>query len=366
MSSPNVRHALRFALVLPLGLLAACEIPSDPPILQQTWIVPADSVTVSVAELLPANVALNGAGTAFLVTIPAPPVFNTTLAALCGQPACQSGATVVAPVPAFTSGAGTLATSVTFPAGVTAATVTNGSLDLSITNNLGFDPLRPNGAAPPYGSVAITLTSGASTSTTTFLGNTRTMANGGTTLFSVPLPTGVYTSSVAVSVVFTVPAGGNASLNGSNSISISTALPAITVSQAMIVVTAEPVATSPTDFDLSGVDFADQVESGGLILDVLNPFSATANMAVVIAAPAQNGSGAVSINKALVIPATPTSSTTILLSRTELQSLLGKSNVTIAVTGTATGTGAGNTVTVTPTQRLTLRTKVQLVLNVGA
>ena len=89
-------------------------------------------------------------------------------------------------------------------------------------------------------------------------------------------------------------------------------------------------------------------------------------MSVVIAAPAQLGSGAVSITKALVIPATPTSTATINLTKAELQSLLGKSNVTMAVNGTATGTGAGNTVTVTPLQQMILRTRVRLVLNVGA
>lgn len=366
MSLRIVRHALRSALLVPLGLLAACEIPSDPPILQQTWIIPTDSITVGVSEILPANVALNGGGTAFVVTIPSPAALNTTLGALCGQAACQSGTTVTAPIPAFTSTAGALGTTVSFPAGVTAATVASGTVNLSITNNLGFDPLRPNGASAPFGSVAITLTSGATTATTTFTGAVRTLANGATTLFAVPVPTGTYTGTIAVSVVFAVPAGGSASLNSANSLSVATSVQNFTVSQATVVVNADAINTAPTAFDLEGVDFADQVESGGLILDVLNPFTAAATMSVAITAPAQNGAGPVTITKALNIPATPTSSTTITLAKAELQSLLGKANVTMTVTGTATGTGAGNTVTVTPTQRITLRTKVRLVLNVGA
>ena len=366
MTSPSLRRPQRGALLVLLGILAACEIPSEAPIIQQTWVVPTDSVTVSVAQILPANVALNGGGTAFVVSIPAPTVLSTTLGALCAQPACQSGATVVAPVPAFTSGAGALSSSVSFPAGVTAATVSGGTLNLTVTNNLGFDPLRPNGASAPYGSVSITLTSGATTSTTTLNGATTTLANGAVSVLPVTLPTGSYTGTIAVAVTFTVPAGGNASLSGANALSISSAVQNLTVSQATVVVNSDAVNTAPSGFDLSGVDFADQVESGGIILDVLNPFTAVATMSVVISAPAQLGAGPVSITKALNIPATPTSTTTLILTKPELQSLLGKNNVTLAVNGTATGTGAGNTVTVTPTQRITLRTKVQLVINVGA
>lgn len=366
MSPSTVRYALRSALMVPLGLLAACEIPSDAPILQQTWIIPSDSITVGVSEILPANVALNGGGTAFVVTIPSPAAINSTLGALCAQPACQSGVTVVAPVPAFTSSGGSLGTTVSFPAGVNAATVASGTVNLSFNNNLGFNPLRPNGLSAPFGSIAITITSGSTTSTTTFTGAASTMPTGATTLLAVPVPTGVYTGTIAVSAVLAVPAGGSGSLNSANSLSIATAVQSFTVSQATVVVNADAINTAPTSFDLEGVDFGDQVESGALLLDVTNALAASATMSVAIAAPAQGGAGPVTVTKALVIPATPTSSSTISLSKAELQSLLGKTNVTITVTGTATGAGAGNTVTVTPTQRITLRTRVRLILNVGA
>jgi len=364
---PNsVRRSRRAALLMLAGTLSACEIPSEAPILQQTWVVPGDSVIVSVAQILPVNVGLNVGGTAFAVSIPSPSVFNATLGSLCGQPACQSGATVVAPVPAFTSGANALTTTVAFPAGVTAATVTGGTLNLSISNNLGFDPLRPPGVVSPVSSIAVTLTSGTTTSTTTFTGATRDLPNAATSIFAVPLPLGAYSGSIAVAVRFTVPAGGNASLAASNSLSVSAAMSGLTVGQATVVVVNDVVNTSPSAFDLEGADFADQVESGGLLVDITNPFTASAAMTVVISAPAQGGGPAVSISKPLVIPATPTSTATITLSKVELQSLLGKSSVTLAVNGTASGTGAGNTVTVTPTQRMTLLTRVQLVINVGA
>ena len=72
-----------------------------------------------------------------------------------------------------------------------------------------------------------------------------------------------------------------------------------------------------------------------------------------------------SYSKAISIPATPTSTVTITLTKAEMSSLIGKSGVTITVNGTANGTGAGGTVAVTPTQVLKLRTKVQLLINMG-
>ncbi len=361
----------RTALVVLVGALAACDKESlekliPIPILQETWVIPGDSMTVGVTHILPTNVAVTGAGTAFAVTIPSPSSFSTTLGVLCGQVICQSSIAVVAPVPAFSTGTNPLTTTVVFPAGVTAATVASGTLNLSISNSLGFDLLQPSGGVAPYGSMAITVTSGASTSTTSFTGATRTMANGVTTLFAVPMPIGAYTGTIAVSVAFIVPAGANASMQSSNALSVSAAMAGLTLTQATVVVNADPVNTAPSAFDLESADFAGQVESGALLVNVLNSFTASATLSVVIAAPAQNGTGAVSITKALNIPATPTSTASINFSRAELQSILGKSGVTMAVNGTATGTGAGNTVTVTPTQQITLRTRVQLVLNVGA
>ena len=367
MSFPSSRRAWRAALLVPLGIVAACDIPSEAPILQQTWVVPSDSVSVGVSEILPAGIALNGAGTAFQVTTPSPNA-STTLATLCGQPACQSGATVTAPVPAFTSPAGALQASITLPATVSSVTVTGGQLSLAVTNNLGFDPLRPNAAGAPYGQLSVTISAngGALSATTTFSGGTRALPTGQLSTLTVPMPTGTYNGAITVSVALDVPAGDAAPLSGSNGFSVAASLVGLTVSQATVAVNNETIDTTPSDFDLSGVDFADQVESGGLQLTVLNPFTATAALTMTITAPAQGGQGPVSIVKPVNVPAAPATQLTVALTQAELRQILGKSGVSIAVAGTATGTGAGNSVAVTPTQRLTVRTSVRVVLNVGA
>lgn len=355
----------RAALVALSVGVAACDIPSALPIFEQTWVVPADSVTVSVSEILPSNVALNGGGTAFLVTVAAPTAFSSTLGALCGQPACQSPGTVNAPVPAFTSAGAALTRTVSFPATVASATVTAGTLNLQVNNTLGFDPLRPNGAGGPYGSIAITITNGASNATTTFTGVLQSIPTGATTNLVVPIPTGAYAASFTVAVALNVPAGSNANLSASNGFSVQPSVTGLTVSQASVVVNAEPISTPPSSFDLEDVEFGDEIEGGAIILDVTNPFTATAALTMTINAPAQNGSGQVTVVKNVNIPATPTSSVTVTLTKPEMTSLAGKSNVTITVSGTATGTGAGNTVSVSPAQVLKLRTNVQLVIRVG-
>lgn len=365
------RGARRAALLLACtGLVGvqACDIPSEAPILQQTWIVPTDSASIGAASVLPAGVfVVPGPPASFSFTTVTPSV-STTLGAICAQPACQSATTVTAPTPAFTSPAGLLNSTISFPAGVNGITVTGGQLSVAVNNSLGFDPLRPNGVnTAPYGEVIITVSSGAVSRTDTLRGSpTLGMPNGTTTPLSVTLPTGVYSGTVSVAISVTAPAGGNASMHRDNAFQLQSSLQGFAVSQATVVVNNVAVSTSPVSFSLSDVDVGDHVQGGALLLDIVNPFAATASVDVVLAAPAQNGDPAVTINKAIQITSSPTSSVTVALTQSDLQSLLGKGGVSIRVNGTVNGTGAGNTIVVTPTSQITLRTQLQLILNVGS
>jgi hypothetical protein len=361
------RAATTSALAL-AALLTACDIPSEAPIFQQTWVVPADSVTVSAAEIVPAGVTITGGATPeFALSTPSINI-NTTLGAVCGQPECQTAVTVTAPTPAFTSPDGLLAASIAFPAGVTSATLVDGLIHVQVTNNLGFDPLRPNGPnTAPYGSLAMTFTSGALTYTYTVNGSpTQGMPNGATTPLIFLLASGDYTDGIDVELTLDVPAGNAATMNSSNSLAIAASIQGLAVSQATVAVVNEVVDSEPTEFDLEDIDFADEVEGGALLLETVNPFTATATLSAVIEAPAQDGQAAVSITKLLDIPAQPTSTGTIPLSQAEIRSLLGKQGVTIRVSGTVNGTGPGNTISVTPTSEIIVRTQLRLILNIGA
>lgn len=352
-------------LLCALGV-AACDIPSSPPIFEQTWIVPADSTTIGVSSLLPTNVGLNGGGTAFTVTTPAANI-PRTLGAICTDPACQNPGPVTVPsTPAFSSGAGALSNTINFPAGVNALTVSGGTLQIQVTNNIGFDPIRPNGVAGPFGSITVGITSGAVTSNTVVNGSaTQGMPNGATTTLDIPVPTGNYASSVTVAVTLSAPAGPSATIASGNTFNIAASLVGFTVSNATVVVNSKPITTTPASFDLAGVDVGDVVQGGGLVLEVVNPFNATASLSLVLAAPPQGGGPAVSISKSLNLAASTTSNLSLTLLKSELASLLGKSNVTISVTGNATGAGAGNTVSVSPTAEIKVRTKLSITIQVG-
>jgi hypothetical protein len=137
------RRALR---ALPaLVLLAGCEIPTDAPIWDMTWNVPAKSTDISVNRLLPAGVTA-GANNTFQTTV-APVTITRVLSQDCAACVAANGQNV--PKPAFT-GAGT--GSATLPSSVASAALAAGNaLAVNIAHNYTFDPLRPSWsrAAPP-------------------------------------------------------------------------------------------------------------------------------------------------------------------------------------------------------------------------
>lgn len=357
---------------VPTALLAAglvaCDLPSSAPIFQQTWVVPGDSITVSVADFLPDGVSVTaGATPSFALDVPAASI-GANLGQICGQPECQTPGTVTVPIPAFRSGDDLLETTVNFPDAVRSVTISAGALRLEIDNGLGFDPLRPNGAGnAPYGVIIVRIASGAGIARTDTIAGSATQGipTGQVTVLELPLPTGTYASTLEAAVVFDVPAGQSATIDASNSLTLSVSVPSLTIPQAEVAVVAQSVETDPTEFDLADSDFGDEVESGGMLFTIVNPFSAAASLNVLLEAPAQNGHAAVSIARALQIPTQSTSTAEVLLSGSELRSLLGRSGVTIRATGTVTGTGTGNGVTIVPTARMTIRSQLRLTLNVG-
>jgi hypothetical protein len=186
------------------------------------------------------------------------------------------------------------------------------------------------------------------------------------TTFSIPLPTGTYSNSITVDIRVTAPQGGSATINSTNTVSVAASIGSLAISSASIVVNAKPISNTPEEFDLEDVDLGDLVEGGGVVLTIVNPFNATANMSLTFAAPPQGGQPAVNIVKGFNMAANATSVVNLTMLKSELEQLLGRSGVTVTVNGSATGTGPGNTVTVTPTSTITVRNQLSLTLNVGA
>jgi hypothetical protein len=101
--------------------MAACDIPTDPPIVEQRWILPLDDVTLEQSELLPLEVSIVGD----LYSVAVDPVAaSETLGNLCSL--CSSSGVPV-PVPAYQ---GQFTSVDNLPNDVLAAEVQSGTLTI--------------------------------------------------------------------------------------------------------------------------------------------------------------------------------------------------------------------------------------------
>ena len=98
----------RLVLLTSAWAIGGCDFPTELPKWNATYRVPTEGTTLSVAQFLPANVALSTDRTAFVVAL-APTTFSSTLAEMCSSCVLVSG--IVAPKPAFSA---TLAGSIAF------------------------------------------------------------------------------------------------------------------------------------------------------------------------------------------------------------------------------------------------------------
>ena len=141
-----------FPTSLAVGVLAlaACDIPTSPPQVQQRWILPVEQATFSVGELLPAGVQDDGS--AFLVSVD-PVTVVERLTDICASCVALDG--LVAPKPGFED---SLEVTTDLPAAVSGATLQSASVQVVVHNGFGFDPLRPGG--PDTGMLSVEVRAG--------------------------------------------------------------------------------------------------------------------------------------------------------------------------------------------------------------
>jgi hypothetical protein len=339
-----------------IGLLAACDFPTDLPRVQSRWVVPAEETRFGVAELLPGDVSVSADSSTFIVTFD-PVGFSQTLAELCGV-ACVAADGLTVPKPPFT---GNVASQVDFPPEVFAITVVDGTVVLEVTNGLGFDPIRP--AAGVFGSVTMRVTDDADGDVLSELvvsGTTTSFASGTTLSRSLVLaPTDVNGSLVA-SVVLDSPLGDPVTVDASAEVAVVATPGTIRVSAVAVDVSSESVALDPVDLDVGDID-ADvegRVVEGAFLLDVTNPFGVGADFDLTISWP----SGGPILRSASITPAA-SSQVRIAFTGDEIRSFLGEDSVVL--TGDAVVDAAAGTVTVTPGQELVLKASMDLTLEIG-
>ena len=184
-----------------LAALAACEIPTAIPQVDERFIAPPQSTTIGVASLLPAGVRLTPDSSAFIVDLPRASLARP-LSADCPACAASNGTSVAKP--AFVA---TVALSAALPADIVSAELTAGGVQLVVQNNYTFDPLRPSATA--RGFVVVTVMNGAVVlGRDSVNGATAALPAGGTLVRNIAL-SGVINGSSPVTVTLRLvsPAG---------------------------------------------------------------------------------------------------------------------------------------------------------------
>ena len=341
--------------------MSGCSIPTELPIIGQLWAIPIEDQSISVVELLPANVDTVGAN--FQVDV-APVVLAQTLGGLC--PACVGSGGAPVPKPAFGlvyNQTGSL------PTDVASVQMVSGSISLAIQNNLGFDPIRPAPASP--GTMTVTLydvdASGRQLGQVMLDGTTDALPVGLTTI-PLSLAPGTVSSTIFAVIDVVSPAGDPVPIDLAATFDITANVGAILVSSATVDVDNKVVNIEQTTLEVSDIpaDLVANIQTGSLILDVQNPFGVAINNLVM-----EIGGGDIicqggdpppcTLKRTLDIGSGPTTSATLSYTGPELQSFLGKTGVFFRGTVTSPGVPA----TVTPTQVATLDASLDVELEVG-
>ena len=349
-TAPRLRQPLALGLVL----LASCEIPSGIPHWETHWVVRSETTTIPVASFFSNDVT--EVGTEFELAFTGG-ALSETLADIC--PACIPFNGTVIPKPAFTA---VLESEVPFPVDLDSLTVTRGSLEVRVTNRLGFDPLRP--AADPSaarGYMTITISNASTVLATHAIDGAAIAFAPGTTIdrtidFSAAALPRTIGGSVRFDVTIHSPQGDPVTINTAEFILVEAAHASIGASAAHVRVEDRQVAADPIALDLSGIDeeLSNRVQRGALLLDVDNPFAVGGVLTATLTAPG--------VTLVRSLPVVPGASTVSLdFSGAELRSLFGPNPATLSVAGPVSGTPVAS-VTVLPGQALTAAARLELYL----
>lgn len=351
-------RTLILASALAVLSAAGCDVPTDPPALDSRWIVPADETRYGVAELLAeGEVDFNADSSAFLVNLDAVQV-QETLAGIC--PPCADplfqGQTV--PKPAFSD---TLVAGLTFPASVSAFSLTSGSVEVVIQNGLNFDPIRP--AAGVTGTVSLEIvdaSDGDVLAVSALDGSTTSLAPGTSLVETLVLAPTSVEGDLVLRIALDSPEGDDIVLDGDLSISAAATPVDIEVGTVTVDVSGEAVTLEEVPLDSEDLDaeLVERIQEGALVLDIQNPFGVTADLSLEIRGP-----GVPTLTRNFTVSSQASSRTSLSFTGAELQSFLGQPGVTIRGDGSVDP--AAGSVTVSPEMEFVLEASLDMTLRVG-
>jgi len=355
-SSPRLSALLKRAgLLIVLGALSGCDYPTEIPLFDVRWVIPIEETSISVVELLPANVDTANGNFEVVPNV----VVSQTLGGLCGV-ACAGLDGLTVPKPQFMV---TVNQTGNLPASVQSVVLVAGSISLDVQNNLGFDPINP--AVGVFGSMTVTLydvdINGDQLGQVIWSGAGGDALPAGLTTVPITLVAATVSSTVFAVLEIDSPAGDPGSpvlidLAAGFSVTVGT----IAVSEATLDVDGQAVSLTPTQLDVGGIDtdIVNRIQSGSLILDIQNPFGVGINLSLDI-----SGTGFTTIQRSVNIGVGAMSTVTITYSAADFQTFLGQADV--LVSGVGTVVSPGQPVTVTPTQEVVIATSLDLTLEVG-
>jgi hypothetical protein len=346
----------RGSLFLCLACLSACDLPTESPIFETRWTFPIEGTgtTIAVAELLPSSVTISGGE--FQVAVD-PFSFVETLGGLCSICAEVNGLTV--PKPQFQFAFSDVTS---LPADVESVNLSTGSLTVRVTNNLGFDPIRPGVGVT--GTLTITVydatIGGRQLDQVILDGTVDALPNGTAVDVPVSLAAGVVSSTIVAVVAVDSPLGDPVLVDTGAQLNIGVTFGVIAATSATIDASGQVIAIDQVAMDVEKIDsdIVENIVSGAVVLDITNPFGVALNVTIDIGGPTIQ-----TISKAVSITSDATSQARLEYTSLELQTFLGQMGVTIGGSGTVDA-GAGSAV-VTPLQVAVIDTSVDAVVEIG-
>lgn len=338
---------------LPLASLVACDVPTEPPRWDQTWVVPVASIVIGASDLLPEGVDVNQDTSAFVAETPEASI-HATLAEVCTTCIIVNGLRTAKP-----EFADTLTTGTTLPAEVVSATLVGGAFDVVVGHNLNFDPLRPSAdPAAPRGYMVFRVTSSGAVVAYDSISGDDTAFPGGTTLTpDLTVRPVEVSNTIDIEIYIYSPEGDSVTVQASDTAGITLRPSTVEISEVVLdaaSITVDPVHAT---MDFSGVDATaiDHVQSGALLVAVANPWDVSGTLDVTLQPPFP------SIQRSLTL-SPGTSQDRLDLGAGEIRAILTAGEVGVRATGTVTSTGA---VVVTPSQQLAVDSNLELVVLIG-
>jgi hypothetical protein len=382
LPSSRIRRAGAAAALVSAGLsVVAYDVVdlanSSAPIFEQVWSIPATGTSISIGSVLPPSAHIySTAGStppdssAFLLDVNNFALVRA-LGADCG--ACGSLNGTNAPKPAFVLAA---ANTQPLPQDVISAAVLGGTLNVTITNNLSFDPIYvvSGGAPSQQGYMLLVIRSGS-----LVLGRdsvhgaaavapdnmSRPFASGTSMTRTIGVQTGSATSNLTLDITVNSPAGDNVFIDVNRAVNLSATLrdqtnqPTFRIASLTMNVVNRSLASVNTDsIALDNIDgsVAKHVVGGKLEMTITNPFDVAGNVDVAFGyAPAQ------AVSKTFGMATGTGIVRTVSLDSTDMQQLMGK-KVGLFVGGPV---NSASPITVLPKDIMSIGNRLSLVLHVG-